>query len=170
MATDYEKIYREQRHVLGEPTNEFVVFFEQLPSPMRILDVGCGQGRDALCVARLGHQVVGVDLSSSGITQLREDAEREGLDIEGIVANIVEYKPDGLFNVVLFDRTLHMLPTNDRISVLDRYSKHVDEKGYVLISDEKKNLPAMESLLVEGDGTWLIERKTRGFLFLQKVS
>ena len=170
MATDYEKIYREERHVLGEPTKEFVVFFEQLPSPMRILDVGCGQGRDALFIARLGHQIVGVDLSSSGITQLREDAEREELDIEGIVANIVEYEPDGLFNVVLFDRTLHMLPTNDQISVLDRYRKHVDENGYVLINDERKNLPAMENLFMEGDGTWLIKKKNRGFLFLQKAS
>ena len=138
MATDYEKIYREQRHALGEPTKELVIFFEQLPAPMRILDVGCGQGRDALFIARLGHQVVGVDLSSSGIAQLREDAEREGLDIEGIMADVVEYEPDGLFNIVLFDRTLHMLPTNDQISVLDRYRKHVDENGYVLISDERK--------------------------------
>lgn len=170
MATDYEKIYREQRHALGEPTKEFVGFFEQLPSPMRILDVGCGQGRDALFIARLGHQVVGVDLSSSGITQLREDAEHEGLDIEGIVANVVEYEPDGLFNIVLFDRTLHMLPIDDQISVLDRYRKHVDENGYVLISDERKNLPAMENLFMEGDGTWRVKKKTRGFLFLQKAS
>ncbi len=170
MATDYEKIYCEQRHALGEPTKEFVHFFKQLPAPMRVLDVGCGQGRDALFIARLGHQVVGVDLSVSGITQLREDAEREGLDIEVIVANIVEYEPAGLFNVILFDRTLHMLQPNDQISVLDRCRKHVEEKGYVLISDERKNLPAMESLFMEGGGSWRVKKNVRGLLFLQRAS
>jgi S-adenosylmethionine-dependent methyltransferase len=33
------------------------------PSPCRVLDVGCGQGTQALRLARLGHTVVGVDLS-----------------------------------------------------------------------------------------------------------
>ncbi len=168
MATDYEKIYRAQRHALGEPTREFALFFEQLPSPARVLDVGCGQGRDALFIARLGHEVVGVDLSVSGIAQIQADAKREGLNIEGIVANIVGYEPEGLFNMILFDRTLHMLKAHDQISVLDRYIKHVDGGGYVLISDEKKNLPAMESLFMEKDDHWHIMKKTRGLLFLQK--
>lgn len=170
MATDYEKIYREQRHALGAPTRALVEFFELLPAPLRIFDVGCGQGRDALFIARLGHQVVGVDLSISGIAQLGEDAEREGVGIEAIVADIVDYAPAGVFDVMLFDRTLHMLPPTDRLRVLDRYRKHVGEKGYVLISDERKNLPAMESLFMQSDNTWRITRKTRGLLFFQKVS
>ena len=170
MATDYEKIYREQRNALGAPTRTLVEFFELLPAPLRILDVGCGQGRDALFIARLGHHVVGVDLSSSGIAQLSEDAGREGLDIEAIVADIVTYEPAGMFDVMLFDRTLHMLPPTDRLRVLDRYRNHIGEKGYVLISDERKNLPAMENLFMQGDATWRITRKTRGLLFLQKVS
>lgn len=168
MATDYEKIYRAQPHALGEPTRAFVLFFEQLASPTRVLDVGSGQGRDALFIARLGHEVVGVDLSVSGIAQLQANANHEGLNIEGIVANIVRYEPEGLFNIILFDRTLHMLQPQDQISVLDRYRKHVEGGGYVLINDERKNLPAMESLFMEKDDRWHIRKKTQGLLFLQK--
>jgi len=39
----------------------------------RLLDVPCGDGRIALRVAALGHQVVGLDLSASAVDRLRTD-------------------------------------------------------------------------------------------------
>ena len=170
MATDYEKVYRERRHALGEPTREIVAFFEGLKTTMRVLDVGCGQGRDALFIARLGHQVLGVDISGSGIQQLREDANQEKLKIEGIVANLLEYVPDGLFDIIIFDRTLHMLNAKNQLSALNHYKNYVENDGYVLINDQRKNLPAMEKLFLKGENRWIINRKMRGFLFLQKRS
>lgn len=86
-------------------------FFETFANPAaRVLDVGCGQGRDALFIARLGHSVVGVDLSAHGIRDLLAASKAERLDITGDVADITTYTPAGKFDVVLIDRTLHMLP------------------------------------------------------------
>ncbi|MEO0598119.1 MAG: methyltransferase domain-containing protein, partial [Chloroflexota bacterium] len=83
MPTDYEKLYQEQRHVLGKPTQVFVDFFDEYTKEKAdVLDLGCGQGRDALFIARLGHRVVGVDISETGIAQLLEDAKTETLAIE----------------------------------------------------------------------------------------
>jgi cyclopropane fatty-acyl-phospholipid synthase-like methyltransferase len=53
------------------------------------LDVGCGQGRDALFIAIKGHRVVGMDISANGIRDLKDVASRENLPIEGIVADIL---------------------------------------------------------------------------------
>lgn len=39
-----------------------------------MLDLGCGQGRDALLFARAGHRLLGVDVSSVGIEQMRATA------------------------------------------------------------------------------------------------
>jgi SAM-dependent methyltransferase len=36
-------------------------FLDRLPFPARILDTGCGAGRDAAAFARLGHQVVAME-------------------------------------------------------------------------------------------------------------
>ena len=52
-----------------------------------VLDVGCGQGRDALFIARLGHVVTAIDLSPSGISDLQRDAAAEGLAIFAEVAD-----------------------------------------------------------------------------------
>ena len=169
MATDYENIYREQRHALGAPARVFITFFAKLQPPKRVLDVGCGQGRDALFIGRMGHHVVGVDLSAAGITQLLEDAARENLNIKGIAADVLDHEPDGLFDIVLFDRTLHMLKPADQLQVIKRYMEHVARDGFVLINDERKNLPAIERLFLEENAHWQIEKKSKGLLFFQKT-
>ena len=35
-----------------------------------VLDLGCGQGRDALFIARRGHILLGVDAAQTGIKQI----------------------------------------------------------------------------------------------------
>lgn len=83
MGYDYDKLYGETRDALGPPTKAFVDFFDRLETKQaRVLDVGCGQGCDALFIARAGHRVVGVDLSPNGIRDLTEAARREGLHIQ----------------------------------------------------------------------------------------
>lgn len=52
------------------------------PRGKRVLDVGCGGGLLAEELARLGCEVVGVDLSEASIEVAQEHARREGLAIE----------------------------------------------------------------------------------------
>jgi SAM-dependent methyltransferase len=47
----------------------------------RALDLGCGVGRHALALARLGFAVEAVDASQAGLAELRRSAEAEGLEI-----------------------------------------------------------------------------------------
>lgn len=97
MAYNYDKLYGETRDALGAPTQVFVDFFDQYDrEQVRVLDVGCGQGgRDALFIARLGHAVVGVDISPpNGIRDLMTAAKAEQLTIDGgVVADITAYAP-----------------------------------------------------------------------------
>jgi tellurite methyltransferase len=169
MPTDYEKVYQQKRHALGDPTQAFVTFFDQYDGQNAdVLDVGCGQGRDALFIARRGHRVVGVDISSTGIAQLLEDAQAEGLNIEGVVADLRDFEPAGKYDVVVIDRTLHMLEADMRLDVLERVCHAVREDGFVLIADEKSNLPRMREFF-EADGHhWTTLKDRKGFLFLQK--
>ena len=171
MATDYEKYYRDARHALGEPTKEFVQFFESYSQPSaRVLDVGCGQGRDALFIARLGHSVVGVDASPTGVSDMIADSNSEGLDIVGEVADIRAYKPQGEFDIVLIDRTLHMLNEVDRLNVLGSLVYHVAENGHLLIADERSNMDGFNRVLKTSDLNWKIDKQNRGYLFAVRTS
>ncbi|MFV0409702.1 MAG: class I SAM-dependent methyltransferase [Paracoccus sp. (in: a-proteobacteria)] len=82
MAFNYDALYGETSNALGEPTPIFFSFFKGFDRQnARILDIGCGQGRDALFIARSGHRVTGVDISPTGIDDLNAAAAAEQLAI-----------------------------------------------------------------------------------------
>lgn len=170
MTYDYDKLYGETRDALGQPTSVFVEFFDQFDqSKARVLDVGCGQGRDALFIARLGHSVVGVDISPNGIHDLNAAATKDDLAIEGVVADVSDYTPEGKFDVVLVDRTLHMLPKPARLSVLQRLLDHVNEGGWVLIADEKSNMRDFVTVFANSKFEWTTQLDKQGYLFVHRA-
>ncbi|RED16038.1 class I SAM-dependent methyltransferase [Parasphingopyxis lamellibrachiae] len=168
MPTDYEQLYRESRKALGEPTRAFEDFFDHYPKPRAlVLDIGCGQGRDALFIARLGHHVTGIDQSPSGIADMLGDAAAENLDIEGEVADVRVYRPAGTYDVIVIDRTLHMLRAEDRIAVLQTLLRHIGDNGCILIADENRNMPAFKIVFEADERGWAVIVEKSGTLFLQ---
>jgi S-adenosylmethionine-dependent methyltransferase len=53
-----------------------------LHGPLRALDAGCGQGTQAIALARLGHEVVGIDLSEALLGAARSAAADESDDVQ----------------------------------------------------------------------------------------
>ena len=49
---------------------------------MKVLDVACGTGNLALPAARAGAEVTGVDIAPNLVEQARENAKREGLNVQ----------------------------------------------------------------------------------------
>lgn len=171
MSYDYEQLYASEAHALGEQTAAIAKFFKELDlTGARILDVGCGQGRDALPLARAGHEVTGVDLSPSGVEAMCAEAAQEGLNIIGHVADITEYSPEGAFDVLLIDRTLHMLDVEPRDAVFQKLTASVAPNGWLILADETSNLPAFKATLLADENHWGIKRCAKGILFAQKGS
>jgi SAM-dependent methyltransferase len=67
----------------------------------RILDLACGNGRHALELTRRGFEVVGVELAGPLVDVAKEDAEREGLDVTYVQADLREMGFEDEFDVVL---------------------------------------------------------------------
>ena len=51
----------------------------ELTEPTRIIDIGCGNGRDSLFFANLGHRVLGLDVAPEAIAANRQLAQRRGI-------------------------------------------------------------------------------------------
>ncbi|MBP0969522.1 MAG: class I SAM-dependent methyltransferase [Oscillospiraceae bacterium] len=72
------------------------------PSSARLLDIGCGLGREAFHLADLGYDVVGLDISQEVISQVRQLSAEKGCDIPFIVYDGKKLPfPDDSFDVVL---------------------------------------------------------------------
>jgi SAM-dependent methyltransferase len=174
MTTDYDKIYSETPRALGPPTRCFIDFFEAFEitqtDTLDVLDLGCGQGRDALFIARMGHRVVGVDSSGAAVSDLGAEALRERLDIKGYLGDIRSFTPGGDFDVILFDRVLHMFADqSERHQVLARYTDHLRPGGHLLIADEPSNMAGLVSVLEQSHCGWHVVLKRRGTMFLRAI-
>jgi len=165
----YENLYRERRGICGEPFSEIAGFFESYGSEKaRILDLGCGQGRDSLMVARHGHSVLGIDSSPTGIQQMLEDAGAEGLSVEGVVSDLADYKIGGTYDVIILDRVLHILEEDLRIALLEQALQHVSPDGLVLIADMPSNKPALRAAFCQDPKKWSAVLDRKGFLFMRQ--
>lgn len=168
----YELLYQQQQQdVCGEPFSEFAQFAKGYTNrPTQVLDLGFGQGRDAFVFAQEGMQVTGVDISATGIKQMLDACEQLGLSVQGVVCNILDYSPDVLFDIIVLDRTLHMLSSlNDRLLMLQRCASWLKDDGHILIADEPANISAFKAWFQEDNDDWLEQQgMKKGFCFLQK--
>ena len=99
--------YYQTENLFGEPYPELIHFFEKHPTRGKLLDLGCGQGRDAIPLARLGYEVTGVDHSAVGIRQMQQIAEKEQLSITVLVADIYTFEDFSTYDFILLDSMFH---------------------------------------------------------------
>jgi ubiquinone/menaquinone biosynthesis C-methylase UbiE len=66
MSIPYDS-YNRTVNLFGDPYPELIEFFAIDPKKGKALDLGCGQGRDALALARLRYSKTETDKSAVGI-------------------------------------------------------------------------------------------------------
>lgn len=95
-----EEFWREFKPILFhggrvEKTQEQVDRFEEFLGLRRgdkVLDQCCGIGRHSLELARRGYEVTGVDLCRGYLEKAREEAEKEGLNVEFVREDMREFE------------------------------------------------------------------------------
>lgn len=92
-----------------------VVEMLELEGGETVLDLACGCGHHAMELALKGHHVVGVDLSEPLIRYAQGEAERRGLAVEFVCADIRDLRLDERFDVVLslFDGAIGYFETDE---------------------------------------------------------
>jgi SAM-dependent methyltransferase len=84
-AAEWDARYRERAGSMwsGRPNGRLVAEVSAL-SPGRALDVGCGEGADAIWLASRGWNVTAIDVSDVALARARAAAERVGVAVEWI--------------------------------------------------------------------------------------
>jgi tellurite methyltransferase len=75
-----------------------------------LLDIGCGEGRDAVHFARLGFRVTGLDSSLPGLEKTRKLAAEFGVQVETVHADIKTWEPDAAYDILFSTGVLQYLP------------------------------------------------------------
>jgi SAM-dependent methyltransferase len=137
---DWDRRYAEVENLWAVKPNRFLVAETEALEPGRALDLACGEGQNAIWLASLGWTVTGVDFSEVAIAKARARAERDGVDVEFISADLRTYEPArGAFDLVLV-LYLHVQP-DERRAVLDRAAAALTSGGtFVLVGHDLTNV------------------------------
>lgn len=100
-AAGWNERYDGAELVWSAEPNRFVVDEVGELEPGRALDLAAGEGRNAIWLAKLGWDVVAVDFASVGIDTGRRLAAHHDVEVEWVVDDVLSYRPDGRFDLVL---------------------------------------------------------------------
>ena len=81
----------------------------------RALDIGAGEGSDAIRLALLGYEVDAVEVSAVGAEKIRHFAKEADAKVRVTVADAQNYKPEGLYDVVICNGVLHYVQDKDSV-------------------------------------------------------
>lgn len=111
--TFWDKKYSHLTYVYGKTPAKFLADnYHYIPTGSTVLDMGMGEGRNAVFLARKGYKVVGIDISSVAVKKAKMLAREFGVRISTIVASLDKYKfkKNSLDSIICFyyvDRKLH---------------------------------------------------------------
>lgn len=105
------------------------------PQDSRVLDLACGPGRVTLQFARRGARVTGVDLNQAYLDKARKSAERSGLDIEWVCADMREFRTDATFDlaVCLYNSFGYFVDDHSDARVLENIHASLKPDGHVVL-------------------------------------
>jgi demethylmenaquinone methyltransferase/2-methoxy-6-polyprenyl-1,4-benzoquinol methylase len=100
---------------------------------MKVLEVGCGTGKNLVLYRQAGCSVYGIDLSPS-MLEVASAQLGEGADLQLGNASNMPYQ-DGVFDLVIAMFILHEMPSEIRPPALKEMIRVTKQEGRVLIID-----------------------------------
>ena len=131
---------------IDEPDEELEAFIDQVPLG-RALDLGMGEGRNALWLAARGFQVVGVDRSEEAVARAQERARQRGLHLEAHVADIRTFPiTPASYSLILASAVLHFLLPVEVRDLARRIQAGLQPGGVLIASVFTVDDPGYEAL------------------------
>ncbi|MEJ2486645.1 MAG: class I SAM-dependent methyltransferase [Anaerolineales bacterium] len=131
MSEYYEDKYNQSEFHWGkQPSSIARIFFQMFPPPasQTLIELGCGEGRDAVFFARSGYQVTAFDYSVEGIHKAKAWAKDLDLNIDFFQADINQFRLERSYDVVFSSGALHYIPQEKRKEIITNY-KHFTSPG-----------------------------------------
>ncbi|MER5202833.1 class I SAM-dependent methyltransferase [Streptomyces sp. NPDC002825] len=139
---------------VAKPDENLVSYVERglIPAGGKVLDLGCGPGRNALYLAAAGFDVTAVDLSPTAIAWAEERARDTGAEgLRFVRGDAFTAALDGPYDLVYDSGCFHHLPPHRRVSYLALLDRALAPGGHFALTAFAAGEGGMGSELPDAD-------------------
>lgn len=129
----YDEEYRKSAFYWGQEPNQLCQrAVELFPNDRKgkVIDLGCGEGKDLIHFARHGFAVVGVDISISGLEKAQHWAKQEGFHLQTMQADLNAFHLTDMYDMVYSSGTLTYLSPDLRLKKFEHFKEHTNIGGF----------------------------------------
>jgi ubiquinone/menaquinone biosynthesis C-methylase UbiE len=135
---EWEKILREEWYSRREPDENVVDLVSLLTvgqKKLRILDLGCGAGRNQLHLAKRGFETHGVDISNTGLILTQTRLKEQGLEVYLVKCDMKALPyVESCFDVVICLHTIYHQKLEGIKKTIAEIRRILSRKGLMLIN------------------------------------
>lgn len=141
-----EKHQAYKRENIDESIIRFNKFLESKNIEGKLLDIGCGNGKNTIYFLEKGYDATGIDFAKSAIEICEYNAKKSKVKPEFLVEDILEFKSQKPFDIIIDCGCLHHI----RKSYWNKYKntllRNLNNEGYYYLHgigdcEENKRLP-----------------------------
>jgi SAM-dependent methyltransferase len=149
---EFDQTYRENPDYFGVDASPLLQrFSDRIPAKARVLDVGAGNGRNCLPLARSGCQVTAIDTSGVSIEVIGKVAAERNLDVKLWQGDFMDFEAsDAPFDAVLCFGLLQILDRSHGSSLVHRLRAWTRPGGVLFLTAWHIGDPSF----VEASRTW----------------
>lgn len=104
-------------------------------APAKILDFGCGPGRDLAAFSAMGHEAIGLEGSAPFVSMAREHSGCEVWQQDFLALDL----PDNMFDGIFANASLFHVPTSELDRVLSELHQALKPNGALFTSNPRGN-------------------------------
>lgn len=131
-VTPYEDRYRTQEYYWGrQPGHMCLELLKRFypTRPLRVLEIGCGEGKDAVFLARNGYQVTAFDATDTGIEKAKRLADIHQVEVRFFRADLRDFRPEEEFDIIYSSGVFHHILPGIRDEIMGHYLSHTAPGG-----------------------------------------
>ena len=137
IRTNYEKWYEGDDYYWGIEPGSFLNELVDLNPPSagkKVLDIGCGEGKDAVYMAQKGYEVFAFDLTENGIRKTIALAKNRGVKLNAYVDDINTFVTREQYDIIYSTGTVQYLFDENKIEFFKKLEKITKPNGIVYIN------------------------------------
>lgn len=131
-VTEYEERYKRDGFYWGIAPNRMcyeVMRLKPPTAPLRLLDICCGEGKDAVFFANNGYIVSAFDIAEAGLEKGRRLAELNDVEVSFFTADVRDFIPDGEFDIIYTSGGLLYFSPERRQEMIEAYKNKTTPEG-----------------------------------------